>query len=129
MKAPAVVTREAVLDTLRAYGTWASIPEVAEVDVVPLGRHHRRDGTGAYVVRDAGPLACGVLALPPCPCPPVVAVYGMFSGLQFCVCHRHQARVLGPRRWLTTTVTRDPATIVDGSTRRARVVRVPQIGG
>lgn len=27
---PAVVTREAVLDTLRAYGTWASIPEVAD---------------------------------------------------------------------------------------------------
>lgn len=27
---PSVVTREAVLDTLRAYGTWASIPEVAD---------------------------------------------------------------------------------------------------
>ena len=27
---PTVVTREAVLDTLRAYGTWASIPEVAD---------------------------------------------------------------------------------------------------
>lgn len=98
------------------------------LDLAPLGRHHRSDGTGSYVVRDAGPLSCAVLAFQPCPRPPVVAIRGMFSGETFYACHAHQARVLGRRRWLTTAVTpapRDPATIVDGSTRRTRV---PKIG-
>lgn len=74
-----------------------------------------------------GPGRCAVLAFPACPRPTVVRMD--VGGVGFEVCAWHQARVIcRRRRWTTTTVTpapRDPATIVDGSTRR---VVVPAIG-
>lgn len=49
----AVVTREAVLEALRAYGTWATIPEVAD----------RLGGDRRAVARVVGQLmAAGVVA-------------------------------------------------------------------
>lgn len=76
------------------------------IDLAKL--HDLAELHGAFVVRDAGRHACGVLAFPPCPRPPVVAIRGAFCGETFRVCHWHQARILGRRRWTTTTVTPAP---------------------